>query len=143
VESDKENFLKLKEEILFKTYLFDSQRQFLESNQNRSREIDVEQIEKSKENLKKKEDLSKFSIIGFLNLMENYRRNVNFDMGSSISKKIVRLYLNILIRLMKLQSIKFWNIPKFFMKEETILNLKLSSLIFSDFHSKTKRIYPK
>jgi len=88
-ETEKEDLLQYKEKFLFKTFLFDSQRQFLESNQNLSRKINLEEIEKTQENVKKKEDMSKFSIIGFLNLMENYRRNANFDIGSSISKKIV------------------------------------------------------
>jgi len=89
IESDKEKFLKYKKKVLFKTFLFDDQKKFLDSNQNLVEEADSLSIEQTQENLKKKEDLSKLSIIGFLNLMENYRRNPNFDMGSSISKKIV------------------------------------------------------
>ena len=88
-ESDKENILKYKKKVLFKTFLFDDQKKFLDSNQNLVEEGDSLSIEQTQENLKKKEDLSKLSIIGFLNLMENYRKNANFDMGSSISKKIV------------------------------------------------------
>jgi hypothetical protein len=88
-EAEKENLLRYKKKVLFKTFLFDQQKKFLESNQNLAEQGESEAIEQTQENLKKKEDLSKLSIMGFLNLMENYRRNANFDIGSSISKKIV------------------------------------------------------
>jgi hypothetical protein len=85
------NLLQYKKKVLFKTFLFDNQKQFLQSHSDLSSEAESEAIEKAQESLKKKEDLSKLSIIGFLNLMDNYRKNSNFDMNSSISKKIVMI----------------------------------------------------
>jgi len=93
-ENDKENYLRYKKKVLFKTFLFDQQKQFLESNPNLSNQGEIEAMELTQENLKKKEDLSKLAIIGFLNLMDNYRRNALFDMTSSISKKIVKIIIN-------------------------------------------------
>lgn len=88
-DSEKEKYLRYKKKVLFKTFLFDEQKQFLHSNSNLAEQGDSESIQQSQENLKKKEDLTKLAIIGFLNLMENYRKNTNFDITSSISKKIV------------------------------------------------------
>jgi hypothetical protein len=95
--ADNEILLKKTKQTLFKTLLFDQQIQFLNEHPSLvdSGEDYVAKISAVKETQSKNEEQAKQSIVGFLNLIENWRKNNNFDMSSSISKKIVSNICNI------------------------------------------------
>lgn len=84
-----ENILKQKKQELFKTYLFDQQKKFLDENKSLSDENDYQLIEKNKEKLEKDETEIKEKIIGFLNLLEQCRNINDYDTSTSMNKKIV------------------------------------------------------
>jgi len=90
---------KLKKDALFKTFLFEEQSKFLSENKSLFKDNESECIENKKQQIKKVEEETKNTISGFLNLMENFRKNNNFDISFSIHKKIVEFILT--FRLMK------------------------------------------
>jgi hypothetical protein len=87
----RDSLLTMKKKLLFKTSLASERKKFAEDNKSLFQPEEYDLIFQSGESENKKEDQCKNSIIGFLNLMDNCRKNNNFDMGSSISKKIVKL----------------------------------------------------
>jgi hypothetical protein len=70
-----------------RTYLFDQQEKTTTEFE------ELEKLNKTKDQLARHEDDLKFAIRGFLNLIDNFRKNGNFDTSASIHKKIVKKYL--------------------------------------------------
>lgn len=93
--ADKKSVMEYKEKLLSKTFLHEEQDKFIKEGGSLS--ITPENLTKQKENILKHEEEIKFSIKGFLNLIDNFRKSGNFDTSASIHKKIVIQIFNLYI----------------------------------------------
>jgi hypothetical protein len=87
-KSNTQNLLTTKKEILFKTYLFEEQENFLNKHKDLNQGENEKIVEKRSALLKLEQEL-KSSIENFLSLTENFRRGGSVDPTFSVHKKIV------------------------------------------------------
>ena len=86
-----EELLKYKKQMLLKTMLFEQQQKLYEEHPDLFDQNEKNQIEIKREQQEKGEAECKSKLIGFLNLIDNCRRNNDYDTSASMSKKIVSI----------------------------------------------------